>query len=135
VKPGDVATCQDCGATAIATWSSRERAWAEGWPLLVSWRNGPFPRHEVAMRAPERCLWCQDRALAYPSLMGRPREGETWTVSGPLLTYEIPAIPGVKLPAPSPLTLEDVAAVVALERANDALPAPAIPARSQLSFF
>jgi hypothetical protein len=97
VKPGDVVTCSDCGATAEARWLSAERPWQEGYALRVTWANGPFPRHEAATRSPERCLWCHDRALGYPSLLSRPGEGgEAWLVTGPLASYQVPPIPGVK---------------------------------------
>jgi hypothetical protein len=64
VKPGDVITCITCGAKARARWTSRERAWQEGWALLLTWTHGPHPRHEAATEVPERCLWCHERCEA-----------------------------------------------------------------------
>ncbi len=101
MKPGDVVTCSDCGATATARWLSAERPWQEGFPLRLTWSNGPFPRHETARSKPERCLFCHDAALGWPSVLNRPRDGETWTIAGPLKTYEVPAIPGVPILRPA----------------------------------
>lgn len=61
MKPGDVVTCGTCGAQARATWTSRERAWQEGWALRLTWTHGPHPRHEAVTTTPERCLWCHER--------------------------------------------------------------------------
>lgn len=87
MRPGDLATCRECGATAVAAWRSAERPWQEGWPLSFAWTHGPFPRTEAAARLPTLCLFCNDVALGYPSALNRPTEG-------------VPALVGVKLTRP-----------------------------------
>jgi hypothetical protein len=64
VKPGDVVTCKHCGAQAVATWTSLERPWQEGWALLLTWTHGPHPRQEAVVEAPKLCLWCLERCSA-----------------------------------------------------------------------
>lgn len=91
MKPGDVVTCSSCGAEGRVWTSSHD--WREGQPLLVTWTNGPHPRHTTSSSPPELCLWCDDRRLGFPSLQGRPLPSEApWTAGGPRCTYEIPAI-------------------------------------------
>lgn len=89
LRLGDVVTCLDCGATAVAH-QLGSYEWREGDAVTFTWTNGPHPRHEAMRRRPDRCTWCHERSLGWPSVMSRPLASETFVVSGPRETYEIP---------------------------------------------
>lgn len=66
MKPGDVVTCVDCGATSAPAHTTGGRAFEEGGAVIVSWTNGPWPRHGTAHATPARCGWCEDKAQGIP---------------------------------------------------------------------
>jgi hypothetical protein len=95
MKPGDVVSCSDCGSLSLPA-SYSGALWQEGWPLLVTWKNGPHPRHALSSRycaAIERCSWCDDKARGFPALTNRPLPREVpWVAGGPAQSFEIPAV-------------------------------------------
>lgn len=95
MQPGETVTCSSCGATSEpASYSGGE--WREGWPVMVTWSNGPFPRHDLAgerQPALELCAWCDDKAHGFPALSNRPLPSEApWSAGGPKIVFGIPAI-------------------------------------------
>jgi hypothetical protein len=95
MKPGDVVSCSDCGSLSLPA-SYSGALWQEGWPLLVTWKNGPHPRHALSSRycaAIERCSWCDDKARGFPALTNRPLPREVpWVAGGLAQSFEIPAV-------------------------------------------
>jgi hypothetical protein len=67
MKPGDVVTCTSCGATSAPAHTTGGRSFEEGGAVIVSWTNGPWPRHDIAARVqPTRCCWCDDKLVGIP---------------------------------------------------------------------
>ena len=67
MKPGDLATCGNCGAQARAE-SSAPARWRDGDPLVLAWpATGVLsPRTVIwtAPEAPDRCQNCFERFMA-----------------------------------------------------------------------
>src|SRR6266568_1809201 len=110
-RPGTVVVCDDCGARSDPA-RAHGTEYREGGSLLVTWRNGPYPRHSTPL-GPQRCLWCCERRRSFPSLMARPLPSEApWFAGGPKVTYEIPvvgrggAVEGVNEATPEPVVAE-----------------------------
>jgi hypothetical protein len=61
MQPGEIVTCACCQAKSRATWTPQDRAWEEGFPLLLAWMHGPHLRVEVMPKAPTLCIWCHER--------------------------------------------------------------------------
>jgi hypothetical protein len=59
MRPGDVVTCQACGASAVATFSGPR--FEEGFPCALRWTHRGTPRTEVTAHRPELCLPCHER--------------------------------------------------------------------------
>jgi hypothetical protein len=51
MRPGDVVTCQACGASAVATFSGPR--FEEGFPCALRWTHRGTPRTEVTAHRPE----------------------------------------------------------------------------------
>jgi hypothetical protein len=148
VRPGDVRTCRSCGASSRPLHDSGGRPYPEGGALIETWTHGPFDRHVLAREGNDLCAWCLDAGLGFPSIMNRPKPGETWTIVGPLKTFEVPSY-GLVLPASRPpdafgrdASISSTPETAAAQCSDDAggLPAelaPEVvhPRRAQLALF
>jgi hypothetical protein len=128
VRPGDVRTCRSCGASSRPLHDSGGRPYPEGGALIETWTHGPFDRHVLAREGNDLCAWCLDAGLGFPSIMNRPKPGETWTIVGPLKTFDVPSY-GIPLPAVRPPD------AFGRDGATSALPPPAAAPRGQLSLL
>jgi hypothetical protein len=69
MRPGDVVECDVCGAPSEPAHCTGGRPFDEGGAVIVTWLNGPYPRHTAARAdgtPPSLCLWCDDKRLGIP---------------------------------------------------------------------
>jgi hypothetical protein len=66
IRPGQVATCSECGAKSEPAYTTRPERYKPREALIVEWRNGARPQFVAALVLPTLCVACVDRKRGTP---------------------------------------------------------------------